>query len=587
MKILKVLKKGRELGRVQLLSPSILVGRSPFCDLVLRMKGVNPVQYIVEWVGIGEFDSQAGKWAVFKNYTAGAVDEKIKTESFGEGQILSDKLLVVDDFEFQIYEDHLSESFIEKGKIKDQFLKENSRFGIRKNVLEVVSVFNDSESISQIYHFDTQAYPQISLPDLSQISIMSTDTPQGSVAKINVAALTGAKIFTRGQPLQGPAATKGEVTLQSNDLIQVSWKLKDYYFRFVPPVQVDPLKFQLSKHKFGLISLLIALFFFGLFTLVKLPEFKPEVPLKPPPRIAKIEVKEVAPPAPKEVPPPPPKEEPAPEPPQEKVMPKKEQPVVEHKAKPALPAAKSPPKEVLSAKPQFVEPTKTAPKVALDSPAPKAKAPSVGLLGMLKNKKASTISADQVINQGLVTKTVSGEKTNFVIQQSPSGIVTSKKLVHANGTLTGAASSRGFKDTGNGSMPTAVRSGSVDGVGDLGSLSGVKGGSDSSGFSGGESVEGGLDRESVRRVINSFKKEIRTCYEKALTSKSHLNGRILYRWGITPAGSVSYVNMLKSEVGSINLEECVADVIKSMKFPQAPNKKPTVVVYPYVFQTKN
>lgn len=577
MKILKVSFKGRELSRVQLVSPSILIGRSPFCDLVLRMKGVNPVQYIVEWVGVGEFDPQSGKWAVFVNHSDQAADEIIKSQSYGEGLLLSQKPIHIDGFDFEIFEDHFSEAHIEKGKIKSQFLESQYKLGIRKNVLEVVSVFNDSESISQVYHFNTLSEPQFVVPDLSLIRVSSAEAPQGTVAKINISQLTGAKVFSKGQLVKDNGALKGELTLEANDLLQVRWKLKDYYFRFVPSVPIEPVKFKLEHHKFGLTAAAITIIGLLLFSFVKLPEFKPEVPLKPPPRIAKVEVKEMLPPPPAVV-----KEEPPP-PPVIKEEPPKEQ-MVDVKNKPE---SKSAPKEIQSAKPQFAQPTKNAPKVALDSPAPKDKTPSVGLLGMLKNKKAATISADQVINQGVITKNVEGEKSQFVIQQSPSGIVSNRPISKPTGTLTGAASSKEFKDTGNGSMPISVAKGSADGIGDLSGFGKAKGGSDNTGFSSGESVEGGLDRESVRRVINAYKKEIRSCYEKALTSKSRLNGRILYRWGITPAGDVSYVNMLKSEVGSVNLEECVLAVIKSMKFPKATNKQPTVVIYPYVFQTKN
>jgi hypothetical protein len=95
---------------------------------------------------------------------------------------------------------------------------------------------------------------------------------------------------------------------------------------------------------------------------------------------------------------------------------------------------------------------------------------------------------------------------------------------------------------------------------------------------------GGLDRETVRRVISSSRGQIRTCYEKALVTQPKIEGRIVYFWNISPEGSVGGAEVRRDEPGSAVLAECVRNVIRAMNFPRAENGKPTRVQYPFVFQ---
>jgi hypothetical protein len=149
----------------------------------------------------------------------------------------------------------------------------------------------------------------------------------------------------------------------------------------------------------------------------------------------------------------------------------------------------------------------------------------------------------------------------------------------------------GSKDFDAAATGPIAKVGGKSGYG-VGSALGGEGKGAGSGFEfgsldvGGMKVSGGLDRETVRRVIASYRNQIRTCYEKALLSRAKLQGRILYTWNITAAGPVSTAEITKSTVGSPTLESCVLEVIKGMNFPVAGNGNPTTVIYPFEFQSR-
>jgi TonB family protein len=71
-----------------------------------------------------------------------------------------------------------------------------------------------------------------------------------------------------------------------------------------------------------------------------------------------------------------------------------------------------------------------------------------------------------------------------------------------------------------------------------------------------------------------------------LISSPNLQGRVVYKWQITPTGSVISAQIYKATLESANLKTCVLEVIQGMNFPKSPNGLPTTVIYPFVFQGK-
>ena len=201
----------------------------------------------------------------------------------------------------------------------------------------------------------------------------------------------------------------------------------------------------------------------------------------------------------------------------------------------------------------------------------------MGLLGSLKPQKANTVEADKLINEGIVSNTASGAEGKFVVQQPPTGIIGNKTTT--GGGLTAAYSKPSMADSQSGS--------SVSQIAGLGH-------SDGSGYrnveyAAGEdfSAEGGLDKDSVRKALMAYRRDIRTCYDRALMLTPKLGGRISYKWRIRPDGDVEWINLTTNSTDSPNLGKCVQTVIHGIRFPKAGNGKPTIVLYPFQFTRKS
>jgi TonB family protein len=174
---------------------------------------------------------------------------------------------------------------------------------------------------------------------------------------------------------------------------------------------------------------------------------------------------------------------------------------------------------------------------------------------------------------------VLGKKTSG----APNG-VTRDNLVSASTTLTGT------KTVSPNSASLIARSGGI-GNAKLGGGDGEGTAIDSNGDSNriGESandfsVDGGLDRDTVRRIIQSYRSQVRACYDRALVSSPNLQGRVVYRWKILSDGRVDDTSIQKATLDSANLKSCVLEVIQRMQFPKSTRGLSTTVIYPFVFQ---
>ena len=97
-------------------------------------------------------------------------------------------------------------------------------------------------------------------------------------------------------------------------------------------------------------------------------------------------------------------------------------------------------------------------------------------------------------------------------------------------------------------------------------------------------VQGGLDKEVVQSRIKANQAQIRYCYEKALTDKVDLAGKVVVRFTITGQGAVGKVGIIESKVDDAALERCIVAKIKSWKFPAPKDGGEVTVTYPFLFQ---
>jgi len=96
-------------------------------------------------------------------------------------------------------------------------------------------------------------------------------------------------------------------------------------------------------------------------------------------------------------------------------------------------------------------------------------------------------------------------------------------------------------------------------------------------------VDGELDPNIVAKEVRSRIGAVKACYDRALKKNPNLSGKIVVHWTITPAGTVSGVDMETDSVGDPEVATCIKQLISRWRFP-APSGGAVEVSFPFVFQ---
>jgi hypothetical protein len=97
-------------------------------------------------------------------------------------------------------------------------------------------------------------------------------------------------------------------------------------------------------------------------------------------------------------------------------------------------------------------------------------------------------------------------------------------------------------------------------------------------------LEGGhADLDSIAREIRSRRKAIAACYERALKLKPTLTGKLVVRFSITAAGTISAVDFDDDTLGAPEVGACVRAIILRWRFAP-PAEAPVELSFPFVFQ---
>jgi len=588
----------------------MLIGRSPLCDVLLRAPGVSSVQFVFEWIGEGEFNpdrSSNDEWVITEvgHNSNVEAEKKVTKLSSGKGIIFHEKPLKIKNLEFSWIEDRLFESDLSKKIISQQLtdLQDKNSHIKGKNipsVLEVIDINSEVNSVNDVHHFSFFKLKEWNTPILNQFAVTPIINNDGKSVRLTLPSDADVQLLHQSDTSSNKKSPN--VILNFNDLLHLEWKKQEYYFRIVPKVIGPTPRRSLITDPFYLISCLCVLIgafiFYVIHTNTPLEEIKDVIP----PRVAQIEVVEPAKPIPPplpgampEMPLPPTEPEPIAEQPPKEI---KEKPIKEdtgmvknadkEAVKKMAPVAKNniqaPDSKNLKNAPKVVDKNKGG----IDILGEKAQVNRTGFLSALKkNKNMGMVKADQILDNGIVTDTVKGDKANFVLEQSPSGVV-NNKISKSGDALSAASTKVNMKDrVGSGSFNAdrgdVTREGfkANYGVASEGGLSG-----DSFGEMMDAQVEGGLDKASVQSAIRGYKSEIRACYERSLILKSGVGGRVTYKFQINANGSVAWINVFKSDVDSSSLVACVQNVVNGIAFPKAKNKQNTIVIYPFQFARK-
>ena len=151
-----------------------------------------------------------------------------------------------------------------------------------------------------------------------------------------------------------------------------------------------------------------------------------------------------------------------------------------------------------------------------------------------------------------------------------------------------------FKDTGAGGKGTATQG--IAGVGRGGNGFGNKGYGtgglgDKTGtlvIPGGQGEEfvGSIDRDAIRRVVQSHLREVQFCYEQALVGDQSASGRVVIGWEIGAGGTVVTAHVKNAPNNLKGVAECIVTRLRAWTFPEPPGGNTPQVSYPFVLERK-
>lgn len=95
-------------------------------------------------------------------------------------------------------------------------------------------------------------------------------------------------------------------------------------------------------------------------------------------------------------------------------------------------------------------------------------------------------------------------------------------------------------------------------------------------------VDGELDPNIVSKEVRARMGAIKACYERALKRNPSLSGKIKVHWTITPAGTVSGVDIEEDTLGDSEVSGCIKGLVARWRFP-APSGGAVEVSFPFVF----
>lgn len=577
MKSVSISRHKYELARAVLDKPLIKVGRSPDCDIVLRAKGVKSEHFHIKWNGVGAFDPTQDNWSL-EDLSAGAPSHTY---------LLSESENVCDGFIFK----KDNSVYKSRPRIGGTLLRELSQ---RINEETQISKSRDLEivwmgsrgAVKEVLHLNLKdlagrlVAPVKLLPNLKVMGIEDANTSKihlkvfSSSLKEAVAMVNGAEV------------SFSDVILKDNQTLKLSWGKEMLFLRIVSKVALPKEKTKRAEPLLFLSSILGTLFLSSLILFSGGDKNNVEV-AKEEPKLIKIEI------------------------------PAEEAPPVPVAASEVAEVEKS----ISLTKPVEVPVAVEAPSArpAKKTAAASGAAPSSGMKGggrdlnasrvlslLSKNKlaKGDGIMAKDVLNAEVASQVLASQNENaaVMIKRLPGGIINNKGKGGApdgtgedTGLVAAASTSKlnvepgatsigklGTFGNGKGASFAKIGNGNGRGTGAFGD------GTGNALFGSREvAVVGGLDRETVRRVIAGQKGKVQVCYDKALVVNPEIGGRIVYKWKIQPTGNVSATAITKSHVASRILEGCVESVIKDMLFPKALNGAVTTVIYPFEFFAKN
>ena len=97
-------------------------------------------------------------------------------------------------------------------------------------------------------------------------------------------------------------------------------------------------------------------------------------------------------------------------------------------------------------------------------------------------------------------------------------------------------------------------------------------------------VTGAIDTTVIDAYIRRNLVHIRDCYVKELKNNPKIAGRVLINFIISASGDVSSSKVQRTTLNNAELENCVAEQVKKIKFPKPKGGGIVIVNYPFTFK---
>lgn len=97
-------------------------------------------------------------------------------------------------------------------------------------------------------------------------------------------------------------------------------------------------------------------------------------------------------------------------------------------------------------------------------------------------------------------------------------------------------------------------------------------------------AKGTMDKQVLRKVVQSHGAEIRACYAAQLKKHPALEGKVAVRFRISASGSVAFAEVAQSTVANVELESCIVGQLASWVFPAPIGGGEVLVTYPFEFK---
>jgi TonB family protein len=98
---------------------------------------------------------------------------------------------------------------------------------------------------------------------------------------------------------------------------------------------------------------------------------------------------------------------------------------------------------------------------------------------------------------------------------------------------------------------------------------------------------GVVDSDDVEATIQEHFDDVRACYTRAGKAQRYAGGKVLLRFMVAGDGAAQDVWVLESSLGNYDVERCLVDVGRKIRFHAPSGGKPTTFEYPVEFRSES